>query len=248
MLSAPLADSLLGVEYPNVSLARIPPEEVLRRLLVLVLGDVQVSGLDCRLALADRGGGRWHRIVTAVPEEILEIYLIPLLIHCKNSFTNIKLQYLYVSSISQYGWTKYHDATWKYAFIHQWNIVHQQSTYLCLACTGALLFPPWCLITTGALSVPLSPSVSLVPVVKEFFSWLNIDEFRGLLPFVVELVSLSRIKVFRLSMAESSLVFVRKSMFSLVGVMSSIMKVLRLSASRASRRFLSCVDWFTCKK
>lgn len=58
MLSAPLADSLLGVEYPNVSLARIPPEEVLRRLLVLVLGDVQVSGLDCRLALADRGGGR----------------------------------------------------------------------------------------------------------------------------------------------------------------------------------------------
>lgn len=126
------------------------------------------------------------------------------------------------------------------------NLLIWCATHLCLACTGALLFPPWCLITMGALSVPLSPSVSLVPVVREFFSWLNIDEFLGLLPFVVELVSLSRIKVFRLSMTESSLVFVKKSMFSLVGVMSSIMNVFLLSASRASRRLLSCVDWFTC--
>jgi hypothetical protein len=77
----------------------------------------------------------------------------------------------------------------------------------------------------------------MLPVVNDVFSWLNIDEFRGLLPLVVE--SLSKIKVFLLSMASSRLG--RKSIFSLVGVISSMMNVLRLSAS--PRRFLS-IGWF----
>lgn len=67
VLRAPFADwsCPIVVQNCNISLARVAAKEVLGRVFGLIFGYVEVARLD--RGLLERGRGRWHRVVTAVP-------------------------------------------------------------------------------------------------------------------------------------------------------------------------------------